>query len=429
MAPQLAQEVRVAAGALPEVERQVAVERPPRHPGQQRRRVVEAQPGENPPLADAVAPQAVEGSLDPDRRIRLVRAAGDERQQRQAGLVEHRLQQRDRRGIRPVQVIEHEQQRLLPAGMAQERGDRVEEAQAGLLRIRTDGRQRSELGEDLRQPGRLVAEQAAHLAGREAAQQHPQRLHPRPERRPALALEAAPDEDREVRGQRPLHRRRHQPRLANAGIADELDQPRAGGRHPRPRRIDRGEDVRAADERRTAGRALVHPERAPDVGEDRGVAPGCGGFRRCRSAAALHGSDEAEAAAVLDLDTRGRPARVPERLANLAHVAGDRLLVDAQSGPDGVEQFVLGHQAAGPVDEEAQHLPDLAAHMHPPAGAPELAGGEVEPVAGELQHRRRRRRCRCPAAWFAGHAALFPHRPGIVDELSISVGIRRDRSG
>jgi hypothetical protein len=61
------------------------------------------------------------------------------------------LQQQQRRVVRPVQIVEHQHQRLGAAGVLQELGDAVEETEAHLIRL--ERRRRRQTGETLAHVG------------------------------------------------------------------------------------------------------------------------------------------------------------------------------------------------------------------------------------------------------------------------------------
>ena len=99
--------------------------------------------------------------------------------------------------------------------------------------------------------------------------------------------------------------------------------------------------------------------------------------------------DEAVAAAVDRLDVE-RPLRlVPQRLPQEAHRLGQRGLGDVRPVPDPVEQGLLAHHPAGPVEQEGQHpqRPGRQGHLHAAArqdavGAVEVEGAERDAGGG-----------------------------------------------
>src|SRR5687768_7906913 len=79
-----------------------------------------------------------------DVQARILKLAGDE------------LQEQQRRCVRPMQVIEHEQQRLLGCRVAQEGSDAVEQAEARLLTV--DAWERGQIRDRLAQFGNQLSD-------------------------------------------------------------------------------------------------------------------------------------------------------------------------------------------------------------------------------------------------------------------------------
>ena len=96
--------------------------------------------------------------------------------------------QQQRRLVRPMQIVEHEQQRLTLRCVLQERGDRVEEAEPRLLRLQRRRRLETDhpcrhLGNDLRDDRSTRAELGTQVVGIALVRVRPHDLHPRPVRR------------------------------------------------------------------------------------------------------------------------------------------------------------------------------------------------------------------------------------------------------
>jgi hypothetical protein len=96
-------------------------------------------------LAEDLKERVLPGDLD-------VAIGGDDHDVHGAELAGQELEQQQRRHVGGVQVIQDEQQRLVPAGIAQERGDAVEQAKPRLVGL--DRR--------ARRNGRLVAADLRH---------------------------------------------------------------------------------------------------------------------------------------------------------------------------------------------------------------------------------------------------------------------------
>src|SRR5262245_20811806 len=74
--------------------------------------------------------------------------------------------------------------------------------------------------------------------------------------------------------------------------------------------------------------------------------------------------NEAEPAAMDGFDVLGRARVVAERRAQLANRVGQRSFRNDRIGPDGIQQFVLGDELAGPRYEVAKHVPGAWAQMN-----------------------------------------------------------------
>ena len=195
------------------------------------------------------------------RQVGLGVAEGREEQQAGApGRAGQVPQEQKRRGVRPVPVLEHEQDRPSAADVGEQVGDRRVEAVAlgvgvGLDRLRQLADQGRQIGQ---QPGQLAA------AG---AERGPQLARPRspapgdraPRRRARRA--SAPPRRRRRRGRAPLRPRPGRRTRAPGGSCPAPGSPASSAtRRPSPsaRGIRRPELLqlgRAADERRGRGRA------------------------------------------------------------------------------------------------------------------------------------------------------------------------------
>jgi hypothetical protein len=129
-----------------------------------------------------------------------------------------------------VQVLQHQDQRPLPAQPLEQIHQDLEEPAPAQLAEEGLGSGLAQLGQ---QPGQIVAagaEQAVHLVRREVTYQGPERGHDRRERQPVLAqLGAGSDQHPRPRvagaGQKLLH----QPGLAHPGLATDQHHRRLSG--------------------------------------------------------------------------------------------------------------------------------------------------------------------------------------------------------
>lgn len=161
--------------------------------------------------------------------------------------------------VRPLEVLEHQEERLRAGEAAQEVGDRLE----GPRRITARGARRLALPQlrqqprQLRPPGRGEAGRQRRLLRHTAGAE---RVDPRRQRQDALGLVAAAEEDAAAPARRQRGQLGRQPALADARRARDAHEAAL----PPPRRVeDLGEPrhlARAADERR--GRLARRSRRA-----------------------------------------------------------------------------------------------------------------------------------------------------------------------
>ena len=203
-----------------------------------------------------VSPASSPPSVDPPQHA-LAAQAGEQRGERIAALVrahgreEHRAlgrrrahevaDQLERREIRPVQVVEHHQQRRGAGDLRQQRGERVEEPQplGALLRAAqrpaVAGRGHAELRQHDPELGGARPQPVGQRRERCAARPAAQHLHDRLVRRRRLLVEAPVQHDRAV-GVRVSRQLGGEPGLPDAGLAGEHDEPAAAVRGLAPRR-------------------------------------------------------------------------------------------------------------------------------------------------------------------------------------------------
>ena len=277
----------------------------------------------------------------------------------------HGVEQQQSRLVGPVQVVDHEQERLRLADALQEQRHGVEEAEADLGAIEVavlghlagqrelgDPGELVQLGVDLLRDGRgaLGREQSAHD------------LQPRPERRRAFAVEAAADLDIETARLAFARQLGREPRLADAGGAGDERHPRLAARRGRERRAQRGHGVVAIDEvgRGPLGGPGYRQRAGAKSRRDATHRAGLGG-RGCAGLGlrARHLRDEADALAADRLDRALGRVGVAEHAAQVAQRAPQRQVADANVGPEHLEQLRLGHDSIAmphQVDEQSQRL-------------------------------------------------------------------------
>ena len=188
------------------------------------------------------AREAAERGGELGARVRLGVAVGGDRQQRDVGQrARDELERQQRGGIGPVQVVEHDDERLALGGGGQQRGERVEEPEARLVGVQLGGagglaERRGELGQQAGDPGRAGAERGGQRARSPPRGERAADLHPRPVGGRAAAVPAAAPRPR---------------RAARGGVLDELARERgladarlAGQQHEAAAAVQRGVEGR-----------------------------------------------------------------------------------------------------------------------------------------------------------------------------------------
>ena len=146
-------------------------------------------------------------------------------------------EQQQRGQIGRMHIVEDDHQRAARGCVAQKLGDRVEEIEAGVVRIEArrsrrvgqSGEMRLQLGHQLADVDRAAAELQRQDRGILAAHVRSENLHPRPVGRlPAAFPRVAPEHARFPSCGEIGHLLR-QPRLADAGLAGEQEQASAAG--------------------------------------------------------------------------------------------------------------------------------------------------------------------------------------------------------
>jgi hypothetical protein len=186
--------------------------------------------------------------------------------------------------VRPVQVLEHDENRTPRRNRAKERGDRLEQP-CPALRRRRSRRDRAELGKQPRQldaPRLADARALARLRDRPAAAQ---RIDPRAERQ-LLTFPRASDQHAIAVVERARGQLLHEPALADAGFARDDREHAASGARTATRELRPLELGGAADQRDTGHGHRGSPRRAAVVASldgSRRVRRRGGGLRQQRS--------------------------------------------------------------------------------------------------------------------------------------------------
>ena len=153
-----------------------------------------------------------------------------------------------RRAIRPVDVLEHERERLLAAQVVEQRQQRLEQARLALGRLAGERRLRAELGEE---GGELGADGGGEFVedGVAVAGERPQDAHDRRVGQLLLAeLDGLADHDARAGVARPARELGHHPRLADAGLTRDEGQGRVPGGGVAERRLELRELCDAPDQ-------------------------------------------------------------------------------------------------------------------------------------------------------------------------------------
>ena len=199
-AQHLPQEQRVALAAIVDARLDVRRHRPDaRLDEARRRRAIQARQRQRRRLAADARQEVAGGGV----HARLDVAVGaDEQHAHRAQLARQEVQQRQRRLIAGVQIVEHEEHRFRLGRFVHERADRAPQPEASLFggRRRTGRRRRAAraLGHQLAQQRRAIAQRAQQRGVVQPAHQLGQQIEPRPVRGRAARLPAAPPQHREA---------------------------------------------------------------------------------------------------------------------------------------------------------------------------------------------------------------------------------------
>ncbi len=170
-------------------------------------------------------------------------------------MAQHVFDHLQRRRVGPLDIVQHDQQRVLARLGVEDLDDGLEQEVPLDRRVRTvdahPGHEVVQLGEQQRQHAAVGGDATTGLGGH-GAQRGAQRLDHRLERHDRFGCRPSPQHDGalfvclggEAGGE---------PGLAGTGLADEQGQVAVAGGHPRPHLVQQRQLVGAADERRRAG--------------------------------------------------------------------------------------------------------------------------------------------------------------------------------
>ena len=333
----LAREQRVALGLRVDLGGQVGGGRVAHRQRQQERGVGSAEAAQRERRGGRRAGDVGQGcgQLGADLGVAI---AADHEQGRAAELRGDEAQEQQRGCVCGVQVVEADDERARGAGVAQEGRDRLEEPEAvGLGRL-VD--QVGQFGQERRELGPLASELVAERVGVDIAHVGAQRLHPRPVRRRAAGLPAAPDADARPAGPRMVRELVGQAALADPGLAGDEHEPPATGDRVVERAEQHAELALAADE--SAGRGGRRRRGRVELGvltQDRLL-------ELAQLAAGLDPElvDERAARVLVGAERLGLAPRAVQRAHELAAQAlAQRVLGD--------QRLELGHDVAAPERE------------------------------------------------------------------------------
>ncbi len=165
----------------------------------------------------------------------------------------HEAQQQVRGGICCVEIVEHDDGHGVRRGCREHRRDRIEEQEPGAIGLELAGaggrwQPAGELREETHERSRPRAERCDDRARLRQLEQRAEDLDPRPEGRRALFPGAAPEDARA--GCPGTHGKvLGEPRLADAGLAEDVDEGAVPSGRTRQRLVERRPLAFAADER------------------------------------------------------------------------------------------------------------------------------------------------------------------------------------
>jgi hypothetical protein len=229
--------------------------------------------------ADAVAVQAFErqprrGAGEAAKRsgelvarVRLDVAVGGDRQQRHVGQrARNELEREQRRGVGPVQVVEHDDLRSALGDRSEQARERVEEPEARLVgvqrgRRRGHGQRLGQLRQQAHEPGRAVSEQRAQARDVLVASDRADDLHPRPVGGRAAAVPARSPGPAGAAGGGAFDERPRERRLADPRLARQHDEAPAAREGRLQRSVELRQLVLSTHQARSA--PVAHPVSTP----------------------------------------------------------------------------------------------------------------------------------------------------------------------
>jgi hypothetical protein len=210
---QLAHEIGVALGLAVEGDHQLGRRVDPGDVGDEPAHLALVEAAKGQARGHRLAEQLGQGAAQAVVPVHLdVPVGGDQQQARVGQLPRHELQQQQAGPVGPVEVVEDDHQTGVGRCLAERGGHGVEEAEPGHLGVERGRRQgprggHRQLGHELAELGRVLAELGGQRRGRAAGGQGAQRQSPRPVGGRALTLVAAAP---------------HHPDLAGPGVGGEL---------------------------------------------------------------------------------------------------------------------------------------------------------------------------------------------------------------
>jgi hypothetical protein len=130
----------------------------------------------------------------------------------------------------------------------------------------------------------------------------------------------------------------------------------------------------------------LQPPQLIFAADDRRCRSGGGGLGSDRIAAFLDLGDEDIAALGVGANVDRLVGAVAQRPAQLEHVRAQNLRLDECIRPEGIEQFVVRDEAAGMLDEVAQHGKGPGCEGDLLASPPQTLIRRIEPKRPKLQH-------------------------------------------
>ena len=203
------------------------------------------------------ARQAAERDRELGARVRLGMSVGGDRQQRRVGQRPgDELERQQGRGVGPVQVVEHDDERLLLGRRRQQRRERVEEAKAGLVGVQLGGsrgfaQRLAELGQQAGDPGRARAERGTQRREVGGARERATDLHPGPVGGRAATVPAASPRPGGPARRGVLDELARERRLADSRLAGQQDEAAAPSEGALERRLELRKLAAAPHEART----------------------------------------------------------------------------------------------------------------------------------------------------------------------------------